>query len=171
MKFVSYFLFFILTACSINKLNESEQNDKEILREELDDEGLESEVLEIRSNARKHLDYNKIIALGLKETYLPEEPLGICFLYGSPNDENIVEYSFIDNHELDYTFELGNSEIKELNTNQKIYKYTTEKILMGVKINAILKLNTTPEGYIKITVLTNEKLTPEEIIEKYDLTK
>jgi hypothetical protein len=112
--------------------------EKKILSEEIDDYELETEVNNLRNQARDLLDFELSKKMMLNEIYLHEEPLAIIF---EDQQKNVVTFEAlnIENSKISSYFSSGSSEnIKEIKSDNIVITYILEKSGSSNYVNSII---------------------------------
>jgi len=178
MKIAIFVMMIIMLSCN-NKSNNlgsviSKSEEEIILNEEIDDIYIEREVSTARLNTRNFLNLEKAKQIGLKETYLHEEPLSIIFTLG----DDLVQFDAIkvDDSDIESTI---NSFMSVSNSNLKIEQvsidgfdinYAEHKYNNRQFIQALINIDDTNQR-VSLGVSTIKQVNAENLLKKYLIIK
>ncbi len=150
------------------------ESEKQLLKEELDDEALEKEVYDTRTNMRGLLDLTRINKLGMTEEYIPEEPNALFFF----EDSNMVLYEFV-NMEGKVISDMLKKSNDVSAESGKVIKITIDGLLIdyscysndnNTSINAVIKLGDNSNAVL-LNIISDKNSDCEKILKRYVLLK
>ena len=152
----------------------SGEEEKRVLKEEIDDEIIEADVAINRNQTKRFLDYEKADQIGLKEIYQHEEPYSIVFLDGN----NFVKFQaanfknaqieaninlFID--AVNSPLEIRKALINGFHISFAEYEYNNRKW-----VHSVIDIDETDQK-IMMQISSEEIIGSEKLIEKYIIVK